>query len=108
MSNGSETSILSLENVGRTYGEGDHALTVLQDANLKIMPGEMVALIAPSGTGKSTLLHAAGLLESPDEGEVYIENLPTRHMDDANRTALRRKAIGFVYQFHHLLPEFSR
>src|SRR5918994_1529787 len=72
-----------------------------------IWPGEIVALVAPSGTGKSTLLHVAGLLEKPDGGEVYVGGRPTAQMDDAGRTALRRDELGFVYQFHHLLPEFS-
>ncbi len=99
--------VLNIENMERTYGDGDHALTVLKDANLRIHSGEMVALVAPSGTGKSTLLHSAGLLERPDAGEVYITGLPTRIMKDRDRTLLRRSSVGFVYQFHHLLPEFS-
>jgi lipoprotein-releasing system ATP-binding protein len=74
---------------------------------LAIWPGEIVALVAPSGTGKSTLLHVAGLLEKPDGGEVYVGGRPTAAMDDAGRTRLRRHELGFVYQFHHLLPEFS-
>jgi lipoprotein-releasing system ATP-binding protein len=74
---------------------------------MAIAPGELVALVAPSGTGKSTLLHVAGLLEKPDGGEVFIGGAPTSNMDDAGRTRLRREEIGFVYQFHHLLPEFS-
>ncbi len=98
---------LRLESVGRTYGVGAHALSVLDNANIAVRAGEMVALVAPSGAGKSTLLHAAGLLERPDRGEVYIDGLATRELDDKRRTALRRSSIGFVYQFHHLLPEFS-
>lgn len=99
--------ILHIDKVERTYGDAKHSLTVLKDADLKIMSGEMVALVAPSGTGKSTLLHSAGLLERPDAGEVLINGTPTRTMDDAKRTQMRRVEIGFVYQFHHLLPEFS-
>jgi len=99
--------ILDIQNLYRTYGEGEHALEVLKDTNLKIHSGEMVALVAPSGTGKSTLLHSAGLLERPDDGEVFINGEPTRQLEDRKRTKIRRVDIGFVYQFHHLLPEFS-
>lgn len=99
--------VLNIEALERTYGDGPHALTVLKDANLQIRAGEMVALVAPSGTGKSTLLHSAGLLERPDAGDVFINGEPTRKMTDRQRTSLRRTQIGFVYQFHHLLPEFS-
>lgn len=98
---------LRIEQLERTYGSGDHALTVLKDADMTIHPGEMVALVAPSGTGKSTLLHSAGLLERPNGGDVFIDGQPTRALSDAQRTSLRRSAVGFVYQFHHLLPEFS-
>lgn len=98
---------LNIAGLERTYGKGEHALTVLKDANLVIAAGEMVALVAPSGTGKSTLLHSAGLLERPDNGDVFINGQSTAKMNDAARTALRRTTIGFVYQFHHLLPEFS-
>lgn len=98
---------LILKNVVRTYGEGPQALHVLNGANLEIMPGEMVAMIAPSGAGKSTLLHSAGLLERPDSGEIYIRGKATRALSDDERTKMRRHTIGFVYQFHHLLPEFS-
>jgi lipoprotein-releasing system ATP-binding protein len=96
-----------MHDIGRTYRQADSELRVLSGAQLALWPGESVALIAPSGAGKSTLLHLAGLLERPDEGEIYIGNLPTANMDDAERTQLRRLEIGFVYQFHHLLPEFS-
>lgn len=99
--------ILNISKLERTYGEGKHQLTVLKNANLQIKTGEMVALIAPSGTGKSTLLHSAGLLERPDAGDVFINGQSTAKMNDAERTALRRTEIGFVYQFHHLLPEFT-
>ena len=100
-------AILELRNIARHYREGDARLDILIDANLSIYPGETVALIAPSGTGKSTLLHIAGLLEQADSGETFVLSAPTSRMNDAERTRLRRATIGFVYQFHHLLPEFT-
>jgi lipoprotein-releasing system ATP-binding protein len=96
-----------LEDVRRTYVQGESELPILRGAFLSVWPGESVALIAPSGAGKSTLLHMAGLLEQPDGGEVYIDGKPTAKLPDAERTAIRRNEIGFVYQFHHLLPEFT-
>jgi len=101
------TPALVLENVTRIYAQGDTPLTILSAANLTVMPGEMVALVAPSGTGKSTLLHCAGLLEKPNNGEVLIGGMPTIGLVDAARTRIRRDEIGFVYQFHHLLPELT-
>ncbi len=98
---------LWLNAISRRYGRGETQIEVLNGAELALWPGQSVALIAPSGAGKSTLLHLAGLLEKPDEGEVYIGDAPTSAMSDEARTALRRTEIGFVYQFHHLLPEFS-
>jgi lipoprotein-releasing system ATP-binding protein len=98
---------LRLVGVQRHYGEGETRLDILRGADLTLLAGQSVALIAPSGAGKSTLLHSAGLLEKPDQGEVLIGGQPTAALDDAGRTALRRSDIGFVYQFHHLLPEFS-
>ena len=98
---------LQLHEVVRTYRSGADELHVLRNAELALWPGQSVALIAPSGAGKSTLLHLAGLLERPDAGEIYMGDMPTAHMDDAQRTRLRRLEIGFVYQFHHLLPEFT-
>jgi lipoprotein-releasing system ATP-binding protein len=99
---------LRLSAVVQRYGGGDEApLTVLDGVELSIAAGQMVALVAPSGAGKSTLLHIAGLLESPTSGEVFIAGQPTSTMGDFERTGLRRRDIGFVYQFHHLLPEFS-
>lgn len=98
---------LQLANVSRTYRQGENTITVLSGADLEIRPGEMVALVAPSGAGKSTLLHIAGLLENPDSGEVFIGETATFGLDDRARTQLRRTDIGFVYQSHHLLPEFS-
>jgi lipoprotein-releasing system ATP-binding protein len=98
---------LALVRVERRYKQATGFLEILRGADLAVAPGELVALVAPSGTGKSTLLHVAGLLEKPDGGEVFIGGEPTSNMDDAGRTRLRREEIGFVYQFHHLLPEFS-
>jgi lipoprotein-releasing system ATP-binding protein len=98
---------LALARVERRYKQATGFLEILRGADMAIAPGELVALVAPSGTGKSTLLHVAGLLEKPDGGEVFIGGAPTSNMDDAGRTRLRREEIGFVYQFHHLLPEFS-
>jgi lipoprotein-releasing system ATP-binding protein len=101
------TPALFLSRVARSYRQGETTLDILRGADLALWPGETVALVAPSGTGKSTLLHVAGLLEKPDGGEVYVGGEPTSDMDDGGRTRLRREGIGFVYQFHHLLPEFS-
>jgi lipoprotein-releasing system ATP-binding protein len=98
---------LMLKRVERRYWQGEGFLEILRGADLRVAPGEIVALVAPSGTGKSTLLHVAGLLEKPDGGEVFVGGEPTSKMDDKGRTRLRREEIGFVYQFHHLLPEFS-
>ena len=99
--------ILFLHDVERHYRQGDATLNVLNGVELALWPGESVALVAPSGAGKSTLLHIAGLLEQPDAGEVYIDAVATSHLSDVQRTRIRRTDIGFVYQFHHLLPEFS-
>jgi lipoprotein-releasing system ATP-binding protein len=98
---------LFLHQVERRYQQGENSLDILRGVDLALWAGQSVALIAPSGAGKSTLLHVAGLLEKPDGGEVYVGEDPTSHMEDQDRTALRRMEIGFVYQFHHLLPEFS-
>ena len=97
----------SCTQVERRYHQGDAALEILKGAELAVWPGQSVALVAPSGAGKSTLLHIAGLLEHPDAGEVYLDGAPTSALSDAERTRIRRNEIGFVYQLHHLLPEFS-
>jgi lipoprotein-releasing system ATP-binding protein len=102
-----ETPVIFLHQVERRYHQGDATLEILKRAELAVWPGQSIALVAPSGSGKSTLLHIAGLLEQPDAGEVYLDGAPTTGLSDAARTRLRRNAIGFVYQAHHLLPEFS-
>jgi lipoprotein-releasing system ATP-binding protein len=99
--------LLYLRGVGRHYNQGEAMLEILKGVDLALWPGQSIALVAPSGSGKSTLLHVAGLLEHPDEGEVYVDKVATSRLSDAERTRLRRTEIGFVYQFHHLLPEFS-
>ncbi|HSG95301.1 MAG TPA: ATP-binding cassette domain-containing protein, partial [Afifellaceae bacterium] len=99
--------VLALEGVVRAYVTAAGTLTVLNGVDLMVKPGELVALVAPSGAGKSTLLHVAGLLEKPDAGEVRINGRTASGLNDMARTALRRRDIGFVYQFHHLLPEFT-
>ncbi len=96
-----------LSAVERRYRQGQATLEILKYVELAVWPGESVALVAPSGSGKSTLLHIAGLLEHPDKGEVFIDGVATSKLPDAERTRVRRNAIGFVYQFHHLLPEFT-
>src|SRR5215470_19870155 len=93
--------------IERRYRQGEITLEILSGAELTVWPGESVALIGPSGAGKSTLLHIAGLLEHPDAGEVYVDGTPTSELADSERTRIRRIDIGFVYQFHHLLAEFS-
>lgn len=100
-------TILKLVNVDRHYGQAETVLSILKGADFELRAGEIVALVAPSGTGKSTLLHLAGLLEHPDAGEIYINGEACGGLPDDRRTAIRRGDIGFVYQFHHLLPEFT-
>lgn len=98
---------LELQGIERTYTQGATELQVLRGVNLSVSPGEIVALLGPSGSGKSTLLHIAGLLEHVAVGEVVIGGTPCSAMSDNERTLVRRSKVGFVYQFHHLLPEFS-
>ena len=100
-------NILVLQSLARTYHTGDGSLTVLNGADLTLNRGEIVALVAPSGSGKSTLLHLAGLLEKPDGGAVIINGKDAGQLPDDARTKIRLNTIGIVYQFHHLLPEFS-
>ncbi|OYX74755.1 MAG: ABC transporter [Rhizobiales bacterium 32-66-11] len=98
---------LALAGVGRRYVQGAGTIEVLRGADLVVERGQSVALVAPSGSGKSTLLHMAGLLEHPDEGEVFIDGQPTVKLPDRERTRMRRVHVGFVYQSHNLLAEFS-
>lgn len=100
-------SVLALKNVERVYRQAEERLEVLKQVSLTINSGELVALVGPSGAGKSTLLHVAGLLEYPDSGDVEINGESCATLSDDARTRLRRTRIGFIYQFHHLLPEFS-
>ena len=98
---------LRLENVTRIYKEGAGQLEVFRDLNLSLRPGEVVALVGQSGSGKSSLLHMAGLLEAPSSGEIYVDGIAASTLPDGERTRIRRDRIGFVYQAHHLLPEFD-
>jgi len=100
-------SILQLNGVTRVYKSGSSELTVLDGVDLNIGAGEIVGLIGPSGSGKSSLLHAAGMLERPSSGDVWIDGQSGWDLSDGERTNIRRNRIGFVYQFHHLLPEFD-
>ncbi|WFU37793.1 ABC transporter ATP-binding protein [Bradyrhizobium sp. CB82] len=102
-----DVPVIYLHEIKRQYVQGENVLTILDGAKLALWPGQSVALVAPSGSGKSTLLHIAGLLEAPDSGEVYVGGSPTSQLPDIERTQLRRTEIGFVYQSHRLLPEFS-
>ena len=99
--------VLSVRGVTRTYDTASGGLTVLKGVNLDVMPGEVVGLIGPSGSGKSSLLHAAGLLERPTSGEIRIDGADVGGLDERARTHIRLASIGFVYQFHHLLAEFD-
>lgn len=98
---------LTLKNINKTFRQGNEILEVLKDVNLEIKPKEVVALIGPSGSGKSTLLQIAGLLEKPTDGEVYIDSENCAENSDNVRTMLRRDYLGFVYQYHNLLPDFD-
>jgi lipoprotein-releasing system ATP-binding protein len=99
--------ILRLEAITRRFKEGDGQLEVFSNLALSLKPGEIVALVGPSGAGKSSLLHIAGLLEAPTSGEIFIDGVATSKLPDTERTRIRRDKVGFVYQAHHLLPEFD-
>ena len=103
----SDAAILQLEGLKRSFHQGAREIRVLDDASAVLHPGQAVALVGPSGAGKSTLLHIAGLLETPDAGRVIVTGQDCARMNDTERTAVRRNQMGFVYQFHQLLPEFS-
>ncbi|MGA7674382.1 MAG: ABC transporter ATP-binding protein [Rhizomicrobium sp.] len=107
MSDAFAAAALRLDAVARTYKEGEGQLEVFRNVNLTLAPGELVALVGPSGAGKSSLLHIAGLLEAPSGGEIVIAGAPVSALSDNERTRIRRDTIGFVYQAHHLLPEFT-
>src|SRR3954471_2351463 len=111
MSDGAEMSeqkpAVFLQAIERRYQQGNATLDILRGAELALWSGQSVALIAPSGAGKSTLLHIAGLLEHPDSGEVYVNGVATSTLSDSERTRIRRSEVGFVYQFHRLMPEFT-
>jgi lipoprotein-releasing system ATP-binding protein len=102
-----DVPVIYLHEIKRQYVQGEQPLVILDGAKLALWAGQSVALVAPSGSGKSTLLHIAGLLETPDSGEVYVAGAPTSQLTDIERTQIRRTDIGFVYQSHRLLPEFS-
>jgi lipoprotein-releasing system ATP-binding protein len=101
------SDVLRLENISRRYKEGEGQLEVFTDISMSLKPGEIVALVGPSGAGKSSLLHIAGLLEAPSSGEIHINGVAASRLPDPERTRIRRDTIGFVYQAHHLLPEFD-
>jgi len=103
----SDDGVLRITGLARAFVQGGRRLEVLRGLDLTIEVGEAVALMGPSGSGKSTLLHAAGLLEEPDAGDIMIAGQNCAAMNDGQRTAMRRDHVGFVYQFHHLLPEFT-
>ena len=101
------TAALELKDVQKAYRQGENRLEVLRGVNLAIQPGEIIALVAPSGAGKTTLLQIAGLLDRPDTGEVWLDGDAVGKLDDASRSRKRRGSLGFIFQFHHLLPEFT-
>src|SRR5947199_4386035 len=107
MAQGEDVPVVYLHEIRRQYVQGETTLTILDGAKLALWAGQSVALVAPSGAGKSTLLHIAGLLETPDDGEVFVAGTPTSGLSDVDRTQIRRTDVGFVYQSHRLLPEFS-
>ena len=98
---------LSLNNISRIYNQGGQELVVFKNINLNIASGELASLVGPSGAGKSSILHIAGLLELPDNGDVLVNGTKSSNMSDGERTLIRRQSIGFIYQFHYLLQDFT-
>ena len=107
MQDASSRPVLELREVKRTFKQGDREIPVLTGAEAELYPGQAIALVGPSGAGKSTLLHIAGLLETPDAGRVLVNGVDCAGLSDGERTRVRRREMGFVYQFHQLLPEFT-
>lgn len=107
MTNSTSTHVLSARNLVKTYHEGGQAIEVLRDVSLHVDQGEMVAIVGASGSGKSTLLHTLGLLDVPTSGSVFVNGVSPTGMSETERSRLRNRSLGFVYQFHHLLSEFS-
>lgn len=101
------SNIIEIKDIYKSFTQGEHTLEILKGVNLTIASGEVVALVGTSGAGKSTLLHIAGLLERTDRGDVVMSGIPTKDLNDVKRTKIRRHEIGFIYQFHNLLPEFN-
>lgn len=101
------TAALELKDVKKAYRQGENQLEILRGVNLAVQPGEVIALVAPSGAGKTTLLQIAGLLDRPDSGDMVLDGEVVGKLDDASRSRKRRSALGFIFQFHHLLPEFT-
>lgn len=99
--------VIDAQHIQRHYEDGAGKIQVLRDVNLQVKPGEMVAIIGASGSGKSTLLHVLGLLDTPNSGDLSINGQLTNHLNEKKRSAIRNQSLGFVYQFHHLLPEFT-
>ena len=107
MQDATSRPVLELREVRRTFKQGDREIPVLTGAEAELYPGQAIALVGPSGAGKSTLLHIAGLLETPDGGRVLVNGVDCARLSDGERTRVRRREMGFVYQFHQLLPEFT-
>lgn len=107
MSDGSNKHVLQVTGLRRTFQQGHKSLEILRGVDLEVRPGELVGLVGVSGSGKSTLLQAIGLLDRQDQGEIRIDGIETSGLSDDKRTAIRREKLGFIYQFHHLLPDFS-